>query len=136
LVSHLFLVMSRNQSTPEELALLKEDDNGSMDVDGSTPNANTNKQVVPLDKDSRDRSGSTSTSKSGSEEQTMPRAYYNVIAARAASTAVRSLGGSSAINLNPVGTFVTPTVSAKKLAQTKNLRHFSIRLVRHEGETF
>ena len=64
--------MSRNQYTPEELALLKDDDNGAMDVDGSTSNANNKK---PLDNDSRVRSGSTSTSTSGSEVQTMPRAY-------------------------------------------------------------
>jgi hypothetical protein len=55
--------MSRNQYTPEELALLKDDDNGAMDVDGSTPNASKN----PLDKDNRVRSGSTSTSTSGSD---------------------------------------------------------------------
>jgi hypothetical protein len=65
-------VMSTPRYTPEELALL-------MDQDG---NGN----------EGRERGQSTSTTTS-SDEPTMPRAYYNVRAARSATATIRTLGG-------------------------------------------
>jgi hypothetical protein len=53
----------------------------------------------------RDRTQSSSTTTSG-DEQALPRAYYNVRAARAAATIVRTLAGCVVGNMSACGTFL------------------------------
>jgi hypothetical protein len=82
--------MSKTKYTPEELALLGDD----MDLDNSGE-----KSVV------RQRERTQSSSTASGEDQALPRAYYNVRAARAAATTVRTLGGCVVAN-NSCGTFL------------------------------
>jgi hypothetical protein len=94
--------------TPEELALLKDD--GNMDVDGQGrdggPPGNATPTVPPgsVPTSQRERSGSTAST---SDDITLPRAYFNVRAARAAISTVRTLGEGAVISAqSTVGSFI------------------------------
>jgi hypothetical protein len=116
-----------NRYTPEELALLTEEER-AMEVDAqrsrgapTPPPPSTQSLSNPgTSGERRERSSSSSSTSHSTDEFSLPRAYFNVRAARAATMTVQSLGNSAVCTVSSVGTFIVQNDSR---ALKANHRH-------------